>query len=611
LVSLAAQRWSVPESTLRVENGVVHSDGESVGYGELVKGQTLHVQAKPQSPLRDPSSHTIMGSPMPRVDIPAKLTGGRAYVQDLRLEGMLHGRIARPQSRHAQLVGVDIDAVAARAGVVKVVRDGRFLGVVAAREFQAVQAVRALCGAARWTEDDADLPPPEALYESLRSAPRDDYTILERGDVRIESPLTMAASYARPYQMHASIGPSCAVAQWVDGKMTVWTHTQGVYPLRHALAEMLRLSDSAVHCIHQEGSGCYGHNGADDVAADAALLARAVPGRPVRVQWMREEEHAWEPYGPPMLADVRAGLDEKGQIATWQYAVFSNTHTTRPGAAGDLLAATHLAEPFAASTPKPIPQPEGGGDRNAIPLYDLPNARVVHHFLPNMPVRVSAMRSLGAYVNVFAIESFMDELASAARSDPVAFRLRHLRDDRAREVIELAAGRFRWNRSERKPGRGRGFAFARYKNLGAYAAIALEVEVARDSGAVRVVRAVAAVDSGEVVNPDGIRNQIEGGIVQSASWSTLEEVTFDRLRVTSLDWAQYPILRFPQVPDEVEVHIIDRVGQPFLGTGEASQGPTAAAIANAVFDATGVRVRELPFSRERMRRALAGSQGAA
>jgi CO/xanthine dehydrogenase Mo-binding subunit len=284
--------------------------------------------------------------------------------------------------------------------------------------------------------------------------------------------------------------------------------------------------------------------------------------------------------------------------------VWSNTHSTRPGSAGDLLAATHLSQPFVPSPPKPLPQPEGGGDRNAIPLYALPTLRVTHHFLPTMPLRVSALRSLGAYHNIFAIESFMDELSRAANADPVAFRKRHMQDPRALEVMHRAASEFGWDSYRRRPGYGRGFAFARYKNLAAYCAIACEVEVHRDTGEVRIVRAVAAVDSGEAVNPDGIRNQIEGGIVQSLSWTVMEEVRFDTTGVTSLDWGGYPILRFPQVPEQIDVKIIDRPGQPFLGTGEAAQGPAAAAIANAVADATKLRLRDLPLSRARVKSVI-------
>jgi CO/xanthine dehydrogenase Mo-binding subunit len=405
--------------------------------------------------------------------------------------------------------------------------------------------------------------------------------------------------------MHGAIGPSCAVGLFEDGALTIWTHSQGVYPLRDALAELLGLAKTQIRCIHMEGSGCYGHNAADDAAADAALIAFAMPGRPVRVQWMREQEHVWEPFGPMMLTHAQAALDADGRIVDWQYEVRSNPHSTRPGGAGSLMPAWHIAHPFALPPPVPIPQPEGGGDRNAIPLYTFANLRVTHHFVTAMPLRVSALRSLGAYMNVFSIESFMDELAQEAGTDPVEFRLRHIEDPRARAVILAASTRFDWAAGAPLPsGHGRGFAFARYKNLAAYAAIAVEVEVDRDSGRIRLLRAVAAVDSGQAVNPDGIRNQIEGGILQAASWTLYEAVTFDRTRITSRDWSGYPILRFGAVPDSVEVHVIDRPGQPFLGTGEAIHGPTAAAIANAVAQATRVRLRDLPFSAERVRAAI-------
>jgi CO/xanthine dehydrogenase Mo-binding subunit len=298
-------------------------------------------------------------------------------------------------------------------------------------------------------------------------------------------------------------------------------------------------------------------------------------------------------------------LDAGGRVIDWDHAVWSNTHSTRPGAAGALLAARDLADPFPEPAPKPIPMPEGGGDRNAIPLYKFPSARVIYHFLPTMPLRVSAMRALGAYMNIFSIESFMDELAAAAAADPVEFRLRHLDDPRARDVIVAAAERFGWSKRPRsKPGQGYGFAFARYKNLAAYCAIASEVEVEHETGRARMVRAVAAVDSGQVVNPNGVANQIEGAILQSTSWTLYENVTFDDTRITSVDWSTYPILRFSSVPDSVEVHIINRPGLPFLGSGEAGQGPAAASLANAIADATGHRLRDLPLSPARLKAAI-------
>jgi CO/xanthine dehydrogenase Mo-binding subunit len=632
LVGVAASRLDVAPERLSVADGVVSAGDRRFTYGELVSERLLHVEARPQSPLRAPAEHKVVGKSLPRVDIPAKVSGGPAYVQDLRLPDMVHARIVRPPSPGASLRQIDAAAAEKLPGVLQVVRNGRFIGVIARREYQAVLAQRTLAASARWDES-ATLPAPGQLYTSLLTAPSRDVVVLERVAPAVAAASaptsavasasvasasvavgartagagaarTLTASYSRPYQMHASIGPSCAVAQLVDGRYTVWTHSQGVFPLRGALAEMLGVATSRVHCIHVEGSGCYGHNGADDAAADAALLARALPGRPVRVQWMREDENAWEPYGPPMVSRVRAQLGAGGTIEHWHYEVWSNTHSTRPGAAGNLLAASHLAVPFKPPAPRPIPLPDGGGDRNAIPLYRLPNARIVYHFLPQMPLRVSALRSLGAYLNVFSIECFIDEIAAAARLDPVAFRLQRLDDARAREVVARAAERFGWDAWRSAPGRGRGFGFARYKNSGAYAAMAFEVEVLRDTGEIRVRRVVAAVESGETVNPDGLRNQIEGGIVQSASWTLAEEVFFDRVRVTSRDWGGYPILRFPQVPDQIEVTIVDRPGMPFLGSGEAAQGPAAAALANAVADATGVRLRDLPLTRERVRSAL-------
>jgi len=404
--------------------------------------------------------------------------------------------------------------------------------------------------------------------------------------------------------MHGSIGPSCAVALWENDGVTVWTHSQGVYPLRKALAELLRLPADKVRCIHVEGSGCYGHNGADDVAADAALAARAVPGRPVRVQWMREQEHGWEPLGSAMVVELQATLGADGRIAEWRHDVWSNAHNSRPATAGGLLAGAELDPPFPRQVPKPIPMPEGGGHRNGNPLYALANAKGVYHFIEQAPVRVSALRSLGAHMNVFAIECFMDELATASGADPVAFRLAHMSDGRAREVMQAAADRFGWaQRTKGGNDRGCGFAFARYKNLAAYCAVAMEIAVDRDSGKIEIPRVVATVDSGEAVNPDGIRNQIEGAILQSLSWTIHEAVAFDTAHRSSFDWSAYPILRFDTVPAVVEVQVIDRPRQPFLGTGEAGQGPAAAAPANAVADALALRVRDMPLAPEKLRAA--------
>jgi len=600
LVGLAAGKLGVAAESLTVGSGAVRApDGRRATYGELVAQTNLHVTAQSESPLRDPATYAVIGKSLQRVDIPPKLVGVSIYVHDLRLPGMVHARVVRPPSYGARLNSVNTTSVQKMRGVLKIVQDGRYLAVIAQHEYQAVTAARALARLAVWDEAPA-LPSPDDSYNWFQRLPSQDIVIAE-GPPTSAGAGAVEATYRRPYQIHGSIGPSCAVGRYQDNVLTIWTHSQGVYPLRDAIAELTKLPAESVRCVHMEGSGCYGHNGADDAGADAALLAMALPGRPVRVQWMREEEHAWEPYGSMMVSTVRARLGGNGQISDWQYDVWSNSHNERPGPAGRLAPAWHLAAPFAKPAPKPAPQPTGGGDRNAIPLYRFGNTRVVNHFIATMPLRVSALRALGAYHNVFAIESFMDEVAGMAKADPVEFRLRHLEDPRARDVIRAAAERFGWAGYQRTGRRGRGFAFAKYKNLAAWFAIACEVEVDRESGRPRLVRAVAAIDSGEAVNPDGIRNQTEGGILQAMSWTLYEAVTFNQTRITSLDWSTYPILRFQSLPDSVDVHVINRPGQPYLGTGEAAQGPTAAALANAIANATGARVRDLPLTPRRVK----------
>ncbi|WP_425299045.1 molybdopterin cofactor-binding domain-containing protein [Rhizobium sullae] len=605
LIAGAARRFNVPPEQLKAEKKSVSApDGRSVTYGELVTGQFLHLEAQPQSKLKPPDALSIIGRDVPRIDIPGKVTGAVAYVQDLRLEGMVHARVIRPPSYGAVLKDIDSTAAAAMAGIISVIRDGSFLAVVAEKEWQAVKAMRAIERAAHWDEP-ATLPDQTDLAAVLVALERDVGTVAESGIPSFPDGAIYEATFTRPYQMHGSIGPSCAVALLkAEGNLDIWSHTQGVFPDRTAIAQMLGLPEDTVRVIHMEGSGCYGHNGADDAAADAALIAMKIPGRPVRVQWMREQEHMWEPFGPGMVSKVRASLDANGRIDNWTYDLWSNTHSTRPGDAGALLAGRTKERPTPQKPPTLSINPNGSGDRNADPLYAIPNRRVLWHFIPDMPLRVSALRGLGAYANVFSIESTMDELAIAARADPVEFRLRHLEDDRASDVVKLAAEKFGWGRGEVPQGHGRGFAFARYKNHAAYLAVAMEAKVERETGRVQVLRAVAAIDSGQAVNPDGIRNQTEGGILQSISWTLYEAVTFDRTRITSTDWSSYPMLRFASVPESVEVHIIDRPGQPFLGTGEAAQGPACAAVANAIRNATGKRLVDLPLSRKRVKEAI-------
>ena len=598
LIEAAARRWSAEPQSLATGHGTVRaSDGRSLAYGELASGLDLSVDARPAVPPR-PRGGGPIGQDVPRVDIPAKLAGGQAYIQDFRPPGMVHARLVRGPSYGTALGEADIAAVRAMPGVIAVVQKGRFLAVVAEGEWQAIQAQQRLQAA----PSRSTATRPDDIHSWLLSAPAQVEVILDRGGA--EGARTASAAYTRPYLMHGSIGPSCAVAQAKHGELTVWTHSQGVFPLRKAIAQLVGLPPEKVRCRHMEGAGCYGHNGADDAAGDAALIAMAVPGRPVRVQWMRDQEHGWEPLGSAMVAHLSASLTPEGRVASWRHDVWSMTHSTRPQEAGRLLAGQEVDPPFQAPPPRPIPMPEGGGDRNAIPLYAFPTARVAYHFVPEMPLRVSALRSLGAHMNVFSIESFVDELALLADEDPVAFRLAHLDDSRAHDVINAAARSFGWQAWRRSHGRGRGFAFARYKNLAAYCAVALELEVEPVTGEVWLGRVVSAVDCGQAINPDGIRNQIEGAIVQSLSWSMLEQVGWDADRRTSFDWSAYPILRFPALPQSVEVEVIDRPTEPFLGVGEAGQGPAAAALANAVADATGKRLRDLPLTAEKVKGAM-------
>ncbi len=608
LLDLAAKRLGVDASTLTIADGVITGpDGRKATYGELASEADLHRRVTAQVKPKPPATHRIVGKPVERFDIPRKVTGGVAYVQDLRLPGMLHGRVVRPPNYGAKLAAIDEAKIKAMPGVVAVVRDGSFLGVIAEREEQAIKASEALRATARWTPGPA-LPDQAHIYDHLLSLPDDPHVISEKQAALPDGARVIEATYRRPYTAHASIGPSCAVAQFENGKMTVWTHSQGVFPLRGNLVMALKLPPEKIHCIHTEGSGCYGHNGADDVALDVALLARAAPGgRPVRLQWMRGDEFGWEPFGPVMVMKTKAALSTDGRIVDWNYDVWTNTHSTRPDPAGNnLLASWYLAEPQKPAPPGIIPQPAGGGDRNAIPLYDFPRQKVVHHFIKEMPVRVSALRTLGAYANVFAIESFIDELALAAGADPVAFRLAHMRDPRARAVIETVAKNAGWKPGEKAgAGRGRGIGFAKYKSLATYVAVIADVQVDAATGKVSVPRAWAAVDSGLIINPDGLANQMEGGIIQSTSWTLHEAVKFDRDGITSRDWIGYRILTMPEAP-RVEIALINRPDERPLGSGEGSQGPAAAAIANGFAAATGKRMRELPLTPDRVKAALHG-----
>jgi CO/xanthine dehydrogenase Mo-binding subunit len=463
------------------------------------------------------------------------------------------------------------------------------------------------------------LPPQAELHQRLPadvigSYPLEGGVPVERALPPLETPAsavhTIEASYTRPFLMHGSIGPSAALAQFVDDKLEVFCASQGVALIAPAIAQALRIEPSRVRAVHVEGAGCYGHNGSDDAALDAALLARAVPGRPVLLKWTRQDEHAFEPYGSAMRVDVRASVDASGRIVAYSHETFSYTHIGRAmpgGKSSALIAAQQLAEPFKPPRPRAMLAPQAGIHRNAEPFYEIPTPRIVKHLVGNAALRTSSLRSLGAFTNVFAIESMMDELAVAAGIDPLSFRLAHLRDERALAVIEAGAARAAFREPKRastsERAFGRGMAFSRYENHKCYAALFVELEVDLASFAIRLLRAVIAADAGMIIDPDGLENQLEGGFVQAASWTLKEEVTFDERRITSLDWQSYPILGFEEVP-QVEVVLLDRPDRASRGAGEATTAPTPAAIANAVFDACGARLRSTPFTPARLRAAL-------
>jgi CO/xanthine dehydrogenase Mo-binding subunit len=486
---------------------------------------------------------------------------------------MAYGRVVRPPARTAQLTELaDLDL----GSEVVLVQDGSFLGVVAEADRAARLAAGRVSRAARWRTTPS-LPDPDDLRTFLLSAPSQEETVVDQpdGDAAATATRTLTAEFSRPFLAHASVAPSCAIARWDDGSVTVWCHSQGIFLLRDAIAAGLALEAGQVMVHYVEGAGVFGQNGADDVAMDAVLLARAVPGRPVRVQWTREDEMCWSPLGSAMLARLSADLDAGGRVVTWRQHVWSNGFMGRPTMGGDprLLALTHL-EGGRPMPPAPDLQPANwmGASRNAVPGYDIPGMHVTRHRLLDMPIRTSSLRALGAHLNVFAIESFMDELAAAAGADPVRFRLAHLTDPRARRVLTQAAYMAGWDTRSRGDGTGYGAGVARYSGVAGYCAAVAEVEADTD---IRVRRLWLAVDVGRIINPDGVINQVEGGAVQSASWTLREQVRFDRDRITSAGWDSYPILRFTDTPDVI-VHIVDAPGQPEEGAGEVAQGPVAA-----------------------------------
>ncbi len=563
--------------------------------GALAGGKRLNLKVDPNAPLKDPKTYTIVGRPILRPDVPDKCTGRNVYVQDFSLPGMLHGRVIHPPSIGAKLMSLDESSIRTIPGA-RVVRIQNFLGIVAPDEWAAIRAAKEL--KVTWTEEQG-LPGSDNLDRHVReSVPDHDETIVNKGDPAAALPGTtkqLSALYVWPIQSHASLGPSCAVADVRSEGTTIWTASQGPHGMRANFSRIFGIPEDKLRVIFLDGSGSYGGNGNDDAAADALLLSRAI-GKPVRVQWMREDEHAWDPKGPPQVLEIRGGLDNDNRIAAWETHMWlpMNIQGNRP-----------LVSVDGAGITQPHGQGAGLMSQNGDPPYAASNVRVVVHYLKGTPLRPSNLRAPGKVANVFAVESFTDELAAAAGVDAVEFRLRALTDPRALDVIKRAAEMIGWE-GRPSPNRrpitgnvltGRGFAYARYKQAENYVAIAMEVAVDRNTGKINVRRIACAHDGGLIVNPDGLRNQIEGSILQTLGRALHEEVKFDRSRVTSVDWASYPILSFPDVPS-LDVALIDRPSLPPLGAGEASTAPVAAAVANAVFDATGIRLRRVPLRLE-------------
>ena len=618
LLTRAAELLGVPLESLRVEDGEIRgARGEQrTDYWQLMAGRRFERQVSGAIAPKPAAAHGIVGRRAQRLELQALVFGEQRFVNDLTRPGMLHARCVRHVRPGARLAHVDLEPVRALPGVVHVHRDGSFLAVVARREEQAVHAAQRLSELASYTHE-GQLPELARLSELLRERVFGSYPLQDGTPVVApvpalvrppEAAVTLSASYTRPYLMHASIGPSAALARMQDGQLEVWCASQGVAVLAAVLAQILGLAAANVRVIHAPGAGCYGQNGCEDAALEAALLARALPGCFILHKWSRRDEHAFEPYGPAMRVDVTASLSEAGRMLAYNHDVYSPTHIGRPFPAArfsPLLAAQELAAPFAPPPPRPVLAPQVGVHRNAWPIYDVPAPRVVKHLVAGFAPRTSSLRGLGTFGNVFATESMLDELAHAAGRDPLALRLAHLSDPRARAVIEAGSGRagaLGPLQTERHP-RGRGMAFARYENCKCYAAIFVDVEIDLARFEIRMLRAVIAADAGQIIDPDGLSNQLEGGFIQSASWTLKEAVQLDASGVTSLDWESYPILRFDEVP-EVEVVLLDQPDAPPLGAGEATVGPTPAAIANAVFAACGARLRDTPFTPARLRSAV-------
>jgi len=613
LINLAADVLEDAPDTFVVDDGIVRSPatGAQVSYWSLLSETCLNIRIDETAPLKRPADYGWIGQTVTPKGLADIVHGKTVFVHDLQLPRMLHGRIVRPPHYTARIDTLDPTVIEhlKHSGVV-VVQDGSFLAVAAADEHMAAKAAARLSCAIQWNLGSGI--PAKDVFSALRSNPKVSLPVTE-GGVPIEQPvsplteppeeatITLNSILEKPYLMHGSIGPSAACAVYENDLLTIYTHAQGVYPLRGAIAEALHMPVDTVQMIFMPGAGCYGHNGADDAAFDAALIALAVPGKPVLLKWTREEEHAWEPYGSAMVCELRASLDRNGKIVDWSHESYGDTFIMgRPAAGRTGSPATKLlSNQFRTGAPEqslaqPAMGPHVGIHRNLDPLYTIPNPRLVKHLVRRLPLRTSALRTLGAFANIVAIESLIDQLADAAGVPPVEFRLQHLDDERGRQVLQSLSEQMAADAAGAGNALSQGIAFARYKNAAAYCAVGIELEVSEQAN-VKLIRAWIVADAGEVVDPAGLTTQLEGGLIQAASWSLYEAVTYDTNGVTSRDWDTYPILRFNNVP-HVQTRLIDHPGEPFLGAGEAVGGPTGGAIANAIRRATGLCMSRMPFN---------------
>lgn len=591
ILNMASEKWEIPISQLQLKDGSIIGPKQKIPLYQFLKGRQIEQEVGTPSDFKGKTVRKFVGQPVPRNDIEDMVRGNPIFVQDLRFPNMVHARTVRPPGYSSKLVSINTSDFDQQPGFLKLVRKSSFLGILAEEEYQAIQIMDQAKKSAKWKSEDY-LPANTPLKEYLKTLPLETKTEETKGDAQTaigQSQIQHSASYFKPYIMHAPNGPSCAVAFFEDGKLKVWSHSQGIYPLRSSLAALFKMPEDDVHIIGVPGSGCYGHNAADDAATEAALMAVEYPGKHVRLQWMRDDENGWEPYGTAMIMELKAGLDARGKINGWQYEVWSDGHSNRPdGTPESLLPARFLDQGYGA----PGIGYKGGAVRNSVPYYTVEAVNVQSHIFLG-PLRTSSLRALGAYANIFALECFMDELAHKADTDPIEFRLMHLKDPRS--IACLQKLRKNTSGTDLDKEEGLGYAFCHYKNETAYCAVAAHVKVDRKSGTVQLKKMWAVIDAGETINPDGLKNQMEGGMIQSASWALKEAVEYDARHITSLDWNSYPILRFPATP-ETEVEVIDRPNQPPVGAGEVAQGPATAAVVNAIFNATGVRIRELPVS---------------